>query len=847
MSAPISWHPSPKSSRQGHLHLPTLVSLEPMDRGFSENKRSQHTSCRRRLANGRNVNNQAQPTITHGINAGEFIELGCCFWRRQMQSVWMPMENTSAPSSANSPTKLGGWWREQITGWDLSSGIASAESSGPSQSSATQMPARGVPCSPRPWKTRSFGTVSWLRQQPTLWLARPKDTPGKSSRPSAPSSPKQSPRGSPKKKQKGPKRYTGEDKSAKGPDGHYTVNRRGVEICRLYGEGKCGSKAAQGRCKNGRSHQCSLCLGPHMSSECQGKQPGNWPSGSAGKGGQPAGTKRKDPHDRQDNPKPKKAARSKEKPEEPKETIPEPKPAPREDDCLFPVESDPPRKYGYWSCSSNRNFEERPKALVIFAGKPRVGDLHQTLVSLGWRVCSIDTMSPKPTNLLDDAVWGMILEDLSSSFYDALWLATPCETFSPLRGQGPGPRPVRSVQHIAGLPKKDLSPAEQKQVRESNILISRTAAAIGVHMNKRKPWGMENPKHLDDKPSLWQVPSIEAISKKAGVNHVDFDQCRVGLETRKPSELAGLECNHPPVEQTDSKGKKYMAPHPSPAGRWRVLPDGTKERASKALGEYTAELSILLANAFHKTQSGSKWLSAELNTEELPWNSQGAHLPRPIREIENDKALGGMRNPHRAVEKQPKARELGKVIRQLLERIVNKWPEITSTAMAILEGNEAKPWSTTLTQLARRLTLKVMDKPSNCRRRPPRPTHPCLPRLSNNGAFTPRTPTPRWLPSGSKRERHWGLGTPSLPQAFSQRSMGHNGKTRLSGLCQDPWQAGRIIRLQWRKLRTYATSWTTTSREDSATWYPPRKMPQKSSKDHPSWTSLGWWSKSRTE
>ena len=121
-------------------------------------------------------------------------------------------------------------------------------------------------------------TEFWHRElvtPATLWLARPKDTPGKSSRPSAPSSPKQSPRGSPKKKQKGPKRYTGEDKSAKGPDGHYTVNRRGVEICRLYGEGKCGSKAAQGRCKNGRSHQCSLCLGPHMSSECQGKQPGN--------------------------------------------------------------------------------------------------------------------------------------------------------------------------------------------------------------------------------------------------------------------------------------------------------------------------------------------------------------------------------------------------------------------------------------------------------------------------------------------------------------------------------------------------------------------------------------------
>ena len=105
----------------------------------------------------------------------------------------------------------------------------------------------------------------------TLWLAKLKSE-SSSSRPSRTEHRSSSPKGSPKKKQKAhAKRYTGEDKSHKGSDGHYTVNRRGVEICRLYGEGKCGTKAAQGKCKNGRSHQCSLCLGPHMHSECPNK------------------------------------------------------------------------------------------------------------------------------------------------------------------------------------------------------------------------------------------------------------------------------------------------------------------------------------------------------------------------------------------------------------------------------------------------------------------------------------------------------------------------------------------------------------------------------------------------
>ena len=64
--------------------------------------------------------------------------------------------------------------------------------------------------------------------------------------------------------------YKGDNRSKQDQSGLYTHNRRGVEICRLYNQGKCGTKQAQGKCKAKRSHQCNRCLGPHQGSACPG-------------------------------------------------------------------------------------------------------------------------------------------------------------------------------------------------------------------------------------------------------------------------------------------------------------------------------------------------------------------------------------------------------------------------------------------------------------------------------------------------------------------------------------------------------------------------------------------------
>jgi len=238
----------------------------------------------------------------------------------------------------------------------------------------------------------------------------------------------------------------------------------------------------------------------------------------------------------------------------------------------------------------------------------------------------VDTLSPKPTNLLDDAIYCEIQKDLIYQFYDALWVATPCGTFSPLREKQPGPRVLRTVQRIKGLPKEELTVAEQKQLKEANLLVRRSADAIQSQRTGNGPWGMENPDHPKDKPSIWLMPEIEDIALRDDVDLTGFDQCRFGLETTKPtifmsqgvdfSEVKEKRCDHPKVEQVDSKGKTYLAAHPSTVQKW-IETDRGRERASRSQGEYTMELSRAIARAFHETQKNKPWLEEDLKEEPL--------------------------------------------------------------------------------------------------------------------------------------------------------------------------------------------------------------------------------------
>ena len=77
-------------------------------------------------------------------------------------------------------------------------------------------------------------------------------------------------------------------------------------------------------------------------------------------------------------------------------------------------------------------------------------------------------------DLSSDSLWETLRSELEGGRILALWFGTPCSTFSKARGHGPGPRPLRSVQHIYGLPRSELRESEHQQVREGTYFALKT-------------------------------------------------------------------------------------------------------------------------------------------------------------------------------------------------------------------------------------------------------------------------------------------------------------------------------------------------------------------------------------
>ena len=253
-------------------------------------------------------------------------------------------------------------------------------------------------------------------------------------------------------------------------------------------------------------------------------------------------------------------------------------------------------------------WDDRPRALLLFSGRPRDGDLTSYLHHMGWIVVVVDKQGPTAADLLDTEVCRKIFADIRAGVFDVVGMATPCETVSPLRENPPGPRPLRSLQHPDGLPLKSLSSEERKQLKEANHLIEFSTHVTREVRRIRAAYWIENPDHKE-KLDMWKTSWFKEMTGHALVEKALFDQCQFGAETTKPTriqtdslplgQIKGRRCNHPPKEWTRPNGETYVSPHESLVQRWRTV-RGEKERASKALGEYPPALNKALAEAMEK-------------------------------------------------------------------------------------------------------------------------------------------------------------------------------------------------------------------------------------------------------
>lgn len=269
------------------------------------------------------------------------------------------------------------------------------------------------------------------------------------------------------------------------------------------------------------------------------------------------------------------------------------------------TEAHPGAAYGCWS-HDPKALGNRPRCLHLFSGPSREGDLASHLNSFGWATCSVDTVQPVPTDVLDGKVKAAILEDVTAGEFDFVWMGTPCSTFSTLRNEPGGPRPLRAPGAVQGLPDAELKPWERRKLAEgqqANVFVDLSADIMEACMGEGRdvPFTLENPEPQTE-VTIFNMPRILAIAKRShpGLGEVCFDQCRFGCEATKPTRLmcflvrypslSGKRCDHLLKRFLDENKKPYDAKRRKVAGQKVVGADGKEEWASKRLAEYPAPL-----------------------------------------------------------------------------------------------------------------------------------------------------------------------------------------------------------------------------------------------------------------
>ena len=79
------------------------------------------------------------------------------------------------------------------------------------------------------------------------------------------------------------------------------------------------------------------------------------------------------------------------------------------------------------------------------------------------------------------------------------------------------------------------------------------------------------------------------------------------------------------------------------------------------------------------------------------------------REAENEEAIGGMRNPHRAMARMPRTQAFGQMVAELLDKAIELWPELEVPAKAILSGEPASELPDGLVASVRKSFLRMTD------------------------------------------------------------------------------------------------------------------------------------------
>ena len=244
------------------------------------------------------------------------------------------------------------------------------------------------------------------------------------------------------------------------------------------------------------------------------------------------------------------------------------------------------------------------------------------------------------------------------------WLhgGPPCKTFSRARrtDRHGSAQVLRSERYPAGLP--GLVSAK---LRNGSEMARRIAKLCRTQQRRGGLWSVENPA----RSFMWDFPPVAALKKLPAVHFVEGDQCCLGGMYRKPTGwLTNAEFMS--ILARRCPGSPEHPKHPTLEGRV-IGPDGVECWLTELASEYPQGLCECLAATYEPVASqplepadAPRMIGRTIVDPLLP------QTKRQRRDTANAEALGGLRNPHIAVERLSGWAVLGRELEAAIEKFI---------------------------------------------------------------------------------------------------------------------------------------------------------------------------------
>ena len=260
-----------------------------------------------------------------------------------------------------------------------------------------------------------------------------------------------------------------------------------------------------------------------------------------------------------------------------------------------------------WCEAVRRSKQEDDRVFIVvhmFAGERRPGDIQEFLeakmkhAGLKLLMLSVDLAEDPLWDFRNPSTVHAMMELATEGLID-VWLGgPPCSTVArsrhvPLAG---GPRPLRFRWCLWGRP--DLKLYERERVDEANdlwinfwMLCDAVSARGGAYL-------LEHPADpgCEPYPSMWLIPELLAMERRAGASRVHLHQCAFGGISPKLTTLSGNVKGMSAVDGVRCPGESADHVHGKSIGR---APDGSFY--TRRLQTYPPALCDAMANMIFQT------------------------------------------------------------------------------------------------------------------------------------------------------------------------------------------------------------------------------------------------------